>query len=206
MHDLSYNSIDPKDEPEHLVVDIAEDVKLARYGDEPAFTRLFHQYNAPICVYLACLVGNAEVGSDLAQETFIRAWKGLPGLTDELHFKSWLYRIATNLAHSYMRHERLVRWLPWHEQSNQGESPSTWIEGPEMQADEVECVRRVLAQLGPQARSCLLLQLYAGFSQREIATALNISEKSVSAYVSRGREQFRRLYRKEEITRNETAG
>ncbi|HLH63086.1 MAG TPA: sigma factor-like helix-turn-helix DNA-binding protein [Ktedonobacteraceae bacterium] len=41
----------------------------------------------------------------------------------------------------------------------------------------------------------MLLQLYAGFSQREIAAALNISEKSVSAYVSRAREQFRRLYR-----------
>jgi RNA polymerase sigma factor (sigma-70 family) len=72
---------------------------------------------------------------------------------------------------------------------------STWVEGPEMQTGEVECVRQILAQLGPQARSCLLLQLYAGFSQREIAQALNISEKSVSAYVSRGREQFRRLYR-----------
>jgi RNA polymerase sigma factor (sigma-70 family) len=52
----------------------------------------------------------------------------------------------------------------------------------------------VLAQLAPQSRTCLLLQLVAGFSQREIAESLGISEKSVSAYVSRGREQFRRAY------------
>jgi RNA polymerase sigma-70 factor (ECF subfamily) len=195
MQNLSYNSIDPSDEPEHSAAGEAEDVKLASCGDEAAFTRLFHHYNAPICVYLACLVGNAEVGGDLAQETFIRAWKNLPTLVDEVHFKSWLYRIATNLAHSHTRRERLVRWLPWHEQSSRDALPSAWVEGPEMQTGEAEYVRQVLAQLGPQVRSCLLLQLYGGFSQREIATALNISEKSVSAYVSRGREQFRRLYR-----------
>jgi len=195
MQNLSHNSIDPSDEPEHSAAGEAEDVKLARHGDEAAFTRLFHQYNAPICVYLACLVGNAEIGCDLAQETFMRVWKNLPGLVDELRFKAWLYRIATNLAHSHMRRERLVRWLPWHEQSSRDVLPSAWIEGPEMQTGEAEYVRQVLAQLGPQVRSCLLLQLYGGFSQREIATALNIREKSVSAYVSRGREQFRRLYR-----------
>jgi RNA polymerase sigma factor (sigma-70 family) len=94
-----------------------------------------------------------------------------------------------------MRRERFVCWLPWHEQGEYESLLSHWIEGPEMQAGEVEHIRQVLAQLGPQMRICLLLQLYAGFSQREIATVLNISEKSVSAYVSRGREQFRRLYR-----------
>ncbi|HLH63085.1 MAG TPA: sigma factor [Ktedonobacteraceae bacterium] len=148
MQDLSYNSIDPAGKPEQPCENVIEGVKLARRGDEAAFTGLFHQYNAPICAYLGGLVGNAEVGNDLAQETFIRAWKSLPGLLDDSHFKSWLYRIAANLAHSYMRHERLVRWLPWHEQSGQDDTPSAWIEGPETQADEVERVRKVLAQLG----------------------------------------------------------
>lgn len=107
----------------------------------------------------------------------------------ELQFKSWLYRIATNAARSYLRRTRLVRWLPWTEQN------TLWIAGPEEQAGEAEHIRQVLARLGAQSRVCLLLQLSAGFSQREIATVLKISEKSVSAYVSRGREQFRQLYR-----------
>lgn len=170
-----------------------DSVELARKGDGPAFARLFQQYNASICNYLARLVGNDELGRDLAQETFIRAWKSLPGLTGELRFKPWLYRIATNVARSQLRHERLVRWLPWHEQEQNKETLLS-IEGPEAQAGESELVCQILARLGPQARACLLLQLYAGFSQREIAAVLNINEKSVSAYVSRGREQFRQLY------------
>ena len=165
-------------------------VELARLGDAGAFAALFHQYNAPICAYLARMVGNDEVGRDLAQETFLHAWKSLPVLSGELQFKPWLYRVATNLARSHMRHERLVRWLPWVEHEGLRQSA-----GPEEGVSENECIRQVLAQLAPRCRACLLLQVVGGFTQREIASMLAISEKSVSAYVSRGREQFRRLYR-----------
>src|SRR5579885_2008775 len=88
-------------------------VKRARAGDHAAFTALFDQYNAPICRYLAHLVGNDEVGRDLAQETFFLAWRALPGIRDESRFGPWLYRIASNLAYSHLRHARLTRWLPW---------------------------------------------------------------------------------------------
>jgi RNA polymerase sigma-70 factor (ECF subfamily) len=171
--------------------DEAGRVELARGGDGPAFAWLFHRYNAPICAYLARLVGDDELGRDLAQETFIHAWKGLPALSGELQFRPWLYRIATNTARSHLRHTRLLHWLPWHEQRDNALLSS---DGPEEQAGENEQIHQILARLAPQARVCLLLQLYAGFSQREIAAVLKISEKSVSAYVSRGREQFRQLY------------
>lgn len=196
MSNLSYNPADSPGEPARSPDGEADCVERARKGDGPAFARLFAEYNAPICAYLAHLVGNDESGRDLAQETFIRAWKSLPGLSGELQFKPWLYRIATNVARSHMRRERLIRWLPWHEESQQVEA-FLRVEGPEDQAGETEHIRYVLSRLAPQARACLLLQLYAGFSQREIAAVLAISEKSVGAYVSRGREQFRRLYPQE---------
>jgi RNA polymerase sigma-70 factor, ECF subfamily len=169
-------------------------VNRARQGDSAAFTELFHRYNAPLCTYLSNLVGNSDVGRDLAQETFIHAWKGLPGLTDELRFKAWFYRIATNIARSHLRHERIIRWLPWGESLQGRETEFLHMDGPERQTEEMERIRQVLDKLGSRVRTCLLLQLYVGFSQREIATILSISEKSVSAYVSRGREQFRHLY------------
>jgi DNA-directed RNA polymerase specialized sigma24 family protein len=51
-----------------------------------------------ICAYLARLVGVGELGRDLAQDTFIAAWRGLPQVSGELRFGPWLYRIATNTA------------------------------------------------------------------------------------------------------------
>ncbi len=172
-----------------------EMVELARQGDARGFTALFQSYNAQICTYLARMVGNDDIGRDLAQETFLRAWKSLPSIEDELRFKPWLYRIATNVARSHLRHERLIRWLPWVEHEDGLHAEQLRVAGPEERTGEMECVEWVLAQLAPQCRVCLLLQLVAGFSQREIAEALGISEKSVGAYVSRGREQFRRSYR-----------
>ncbi len=171
-------------------------VEQARAGDRAAFTALFHQYNAPICRYLAHLVGNDEVGRDLAQETFFAAWRALADLRDPARFGPWLYRIATNQANSYLRQARLTRWLPWAEPAEHQAANIPTSAGPEGQVSEAQQVAAALAQLTPKYRVCLLLQLEGGFSQREIARMLHLTEKSVSVYVSRAREEFRRAYQR----------
>jgi RNA polymerase sigma-70 factor (ECF subfamily) len=170
-------------------------VEQAQAGDSAAFTRLFEQFNAPMCRYLARLVGSDDVGRELAQETFLSVWRALPGLQEPACFVAWLYRIATNLARSHLRHARLIRWLPW-TPHDEREHPSLYpsLAGPEEQVGEAERVALVLGQPSPKCRTCLLLQIEGGFSQREIADLLRISEKSVSAYLSRGRQQFRQGY------------
>ncbi|HEY7349475.1 MAG TPA: RNA polymerase sigma factor [Ktedonobacterales bacterium] len=171
-------------------------VERARVGDRAAFTALFHLYNAPICRYLAHVVGNDEAGRDLAQETFFAAWRSLPDLRDPSRFGPWLYRIATNQARSYLRQGRLARWLPWAEPGDPQAAHYPTTAGPEAQVGEAQQVRAALEQLTPKYRMCLLLQLEGGFSQREIARLLHLTEKSVSVYVSRGREEFRRAYQR----------
>jgi len=173
-------------------------IDMAQAGDRDAFTSLFQRYHVQICTYLGRLVENDELGRDLAQETFLQAWQHLPNLHDPLSFEAWLYRIATNLARSSLRRDKLVRWLPWIEHSMGEEDQQTWthlkLDGPEEQAGKKECLRLALAQVSPRNRTCLLLQVVSGFSQREIAEIMSISEKCVGAYVSRGREQFRLAY------------
>jgi RNA polymerase sigma-70 factor (ECF subfamily) len=171
-------------------------VEQAQAGDRAAFTALFQQYNAPICRYLARVVGNDEVGRDLAQETFFSAWRALPDLRDPSRFGPWLYRIATNQANSYLRENRLKRFLPWAEPSEPEAANYPTTAGPEAHVGEAQQVAAALAQLTPKYRVCLLLQLEGGFSQREIAQMLRLAEKSVSVYVSRGREEFRRAYQR----------
>lgn len=168
--------------------------RRTRAGDERAFTELVRQFHTPLCTYLARLVGNDELGRDLAQETLMRAWTSLPSLREEQHFKAWLYRIATNLAHSHLRRARLIHWLPWKEVAHGPAYGSLSIAGPEEHIGESELVRKTLARLSPQYRTCLLLQTVAGFSQRDIAQLLGISEKSVGSNVCRARDQFRHIY------------
>jgi RNA polymerase sigma-70 factor (ECF subfamily) len=170
-------------------------VERARQGDHQAFSSLFEAYNARICTYLARLVGDDDLGRDLAQDAFLAAWRALPRVIGELRFRPWLYRIATNTARSHLRRARLLSWLPFGlENAVAQQAPSAEPE-PGVRLAEAERIKMALATLSPQCRVCLLMQVEDGFSQREIATALGISEKSVSAYVSRGREQFRQTHR-----------
>jgi len=170
-----------------------EVVREAQAGDVAAFNALYQHYNGRIVTYLARMVGNDEEGRDLAQETFIKVWQALAKVHDEIHFDTWLYRIATNTAMDHLR-RRKSRWPLWKHSEAEAETASMHMAGPEEQVEEAELIKLALARLSPQYRACLLLQHVAGFTQREIALSLNLSEKSISIYISRGCEQFRRAY------------
>ena len=169
-------------------------LRQAREGDGDAFMELMAPFQVPLCSYLARMVGNEEVGRDLAQETLIHAWRSLPNLREEPSFKAWLYRIATNLARSHLRRARLICWLPWTQREEEDAAEILSIEGPEARVSEVEVIEQTLVRLSPQYRACLLLQVVEGFSQQEIALLLGISVKSVGSNVCRAREQFRQIY------------
>jgi RNA polymerase sigma-70 factor (ECF subfamily) len=195
---LAWNASSPE-----LLVPLAVVVKSAKAGDKLAFDALFQLYNTRICTYLSRMVGNDEDGRDLAQETFIKVWRTLPQLQDESRFDGWLYAIATRVAIDHIR-RRKFRWPLWKMRDADTDIPESMItEGPEGAVEHAEQVKLALAQVSRRYRACLLLQLVAGFSQREIAQSLNMSEKSVSVYVSRGSEQFRKAY--ERLKQNHAA-
>jgi RNA polymerase sigma-70 factor (ECF subfamily) len=180
-------------------------VERARAGEAAAFTALYQRFYVPICRYLARLVGDDDLGNDLAQDTFLAAWRALPGIEDQAYFVPWLYRIASNLARSHLRRARLIRWLPWGDHGGLQSAGYPSIAGPEEQTGEIERIKLALAEVSPKHRFCLLLQLEAGFSQREIARMLDLNEKSVSVYISRGRQQFRQAYHRLEHEADVTA-
>lgn len=175
---------------------LAQAVRKAQEGDHAAFASLYQRYKASIWQRLTYFVGKQEAVQDLFQETFLRAWQKLPELKSGVPFESWLKRIAANLAIDYLRHEKqaLVVSLAEEDEESRAVSIHWSAVGPEVEFDLREGIRLALQAMSPQNRACVLLQDQWGFSQREIAQLLHISEKSVSAYVSRGREQLRRAY------------
>lgn len=175
---------------------LAETVQRARLGDKAAFGLLYLYYKAPIWRCLLHLVGQRDVVSDLFQETFLRAWNKLSQTKEKLQFEPWIKRIAANLAIDYLRREKKIVFVPLLE--DEQEESSQFLLASEGNFEdgisEMDCVQQSLARLSPRSRTCLLLQDLWGFSQHEIAQLLNISEKSVGAYASRGREQLRLTY------------
>ena len=172
-------------------------VRRAQAGDTQAFTELFLLYHSKICTYLARLVSQDDQWRDLAQDTFLHAWKKLQELRCAQQFTFWLYRIATNEAMSFLRKEELrkkrCQRLPDDEEYIPEQYPST--PGPEEKIAEQDWLKQALKEVEPQCRACLLLYVIGGFSHREIATLLGIRESTVSGNVCRAREHLRHYRR-----------
>jgi RNA polymerase sigma-70 factor, ECF subfamily len=163
-------------------------------GDTSAFGELFQRHNEALCTYLARSMGDDELGRDLAQEAFIKAFQALPSLPGKVYFKSWLYRIAINLAKDHWRHEKLIRWLPWKEQQGVSTPDAMCVEGPEKQVEEAELVRMALARVSPRYRPCLYLDIVEDMKQYEIAAFLDMNERTVRRYIGRGKEELSKAY------------
>lgn len=157
-------------------------------------SHLFEHYHLEIFAYLHRLVADREWAQDLAQETFLQAYRVRDQLADLQNPRAWLYRIATNLALNELKRRRRFAWLPWH-----------WEERPDNGNIEEEVGRQTLidmalAALPPDYRAPLLLYAHYGFKLTEVAEALNLSEGAARMRLQRAREMFRQVYRKEDQT------
>jgi len=169
---------------------LLEAVRKARAGDKEAFNSLYRWYYPQIYRHLYRMVGNPEDASELAAEAFLKAWCGLPGLHDELRFRSWLFSIATHKALDFFR-QRRDHQSSW---DSLGEDLTDQkAEALERRVEQDELIGLALKQVAPKPLACLLLQL-EGFSHAEIARLVGLGPKSVGTYVSMAREQFRQAY------------
>jgi RNA polymerase sigma-70 factor (ECF subfamily) len=172
------------------VLDERACVSDARAGDDAAFATLFEYYRGPIVGYLRRLVGDREVAEDLAQDTFLKAYRAIERTNEELNFRAWLYRIATNTALSYHRRQRILQWLPF---SPGLREPSGEARLGERLGEE-ELVESALRRLKPEHASLLLLRHHQGMSLEEMAATLGVSAGVAKSRLYRARESFVRAY------------
>ncbi len=118
---------------------LTEIVRRAQARDHAAFENLYQHFKSSIWRRLTSLVGEKEVVNDLFQETFLRAWNGLPGTSSDLQFGPWLRRIAANAAIDYLRHSARIEFFPLTD-VDQEESQSLWpqVAGPEARVSVVD--------------------------------------------------------------------
>jgi RNA polymerase sigma-70 factor (ECF subfamily) len=164
----------------------------AQERDQHAFELLYDRYKGKINRYLTRMVGDDTASDELAQETFLKAWLNLPSLREPKLFISWLYRIARNRGLDHQR-RRLPPETPLDAFAG-GDEDILNGAGLEEGVAQRELIELALNQLPPIHRSCLMLYVIKGLSQREVAQRLNIKETSIGSYLSRGREEFRQNY------------
>jgi RNA polymerase sigma-70 factor (ECF subfamily) len=166
-------------------------------GDADSFNALIRRWERPIYALAYRTIGREEDARDVCQETFLRAFRALPGFRGQAKFSSWLYRIALNLCRDWMRRERRAPIVQMPEDTDLIElasaaEPSESIEDLVARRDMSRIVERAMALLPEEQRTAIVLKEYHGLTFQEIADMLGCPLSTVKTRVYQGLVVLRR--------------
>src|SRR5438552_18637385 len=160
-------------------------------GDNDSFNELIIRWERPIYALAYRTIGREEEARDVCQETFLRAFRALPGFRGQAKFSSWLYRIALNLCRDWIRKERRAPIVQPPEDVDLMEmaaaaEPSESIEDLVARKDLARTVERAMAQLPEEQRTAIVLKEYHGLTFQEIADLLGCPLSTVKTRLYQG--------------------
>lgn len=169
-------------------------------GDHEAFAQLVEAHEKP--VYNLCLrmCGNAEDAKDLAQEAFVKAWRGLQFYKYESAFSTWLYRLTTNVCIDFLRKQKRRPTVSLTVQQEDEETVELEIEDGQPQPEaqilhrEVKTeIARAMDQLEDEFRMILTLRVIDDLSYEEIAAIMDLKIGTVKSRLARARLKLKRI-------------
>ena len=154
-------------------------------GSDADFERLYRNTYRRIVGTLITLVRDVPTAEDCAQETYERAYRGWAKWRPDAPVEAWLHRIAINVAISDRRYQRLrqagevIRRL-----GRPAPGPD-----PAMIAEH-SLVVQAMQKLPPKQAAALVLRHYHGYTNREIAAALDVPEQTVASRLAAARKHL----------------
>lgn len=172
-------------------------VARARGGDLDSFNQLVLRWERPIYALAYRVIGREEDARDVAQETFLRAFRALAGFKGQAKFSSWLYRITLNLCRDWIRRERRAPVSQAPEGVDlielAGEAtPSESIEELVARKELGRAVARAMSSLPEEQRTAIILKEYHGLTFQEIADLLECPLSTVKTRLYQGLNVLRR--------------
>ena len=156
-------------------------------GDQHAFGELVRRHQSPVRGLLRQLTRtDVELADDLAQETFIRAYKNIRSFRGEAKFSTWLYRIAYNVFRDDARKRKELVGVDEAQLQSEADPQTS---DPGLRHD----LMSALAVLPLNERTAIVLCCQNGLSHDEAARVLNIPLGTVKTNVLRGREKLKKI-------------
>ncbi|MDQ3819626.1 MAG: sigma-70 family RNA polymerase sigma factor [Acidobacteriota bacterium] len=169
-------------------------IARARRGDEDAFRLIFERYTRPVISFIFYMVSDRALAEELAQETFVRAYRGLGALRDDTKLSTWLFGIAKNVVRESRRaSQRGSPDVGLDSQTvleilDERESPSARLLDRELS----RIVGRALLQLDEDKRLVFTLKIYQQRSYNEISEITGFSIPKIRNDLHRARAEMRR--------------
>lgn len=169
-------------------------IQRAQKGDHEAFARLVGEHQRYVYNLALRVLKDEDEALDLAQETFVRAWMALPNFRGASQFRTWLYRIVTNLCCNRLPNlRRSIRELgddvlvELPEPEAAFDNPARGLESRELRA----YLHKAIDRLDEQYRLLITLRYQDELSYEEIARILNLPLGTVKTGLFRAKEQLR---------------
>lgn len=161
-------------------LDDVELVSAAADGNREAFDVIVERHRR--AVYQVCyrFMNNHEDASDLAQDAFVRAWKGLKDFKGQAQLSTWLYRIAVNVC----LNRKSLKTTVTEPIETTERLEDARIEGAQhkmLREERAVAVRNAIASLPEKQRATLIMRTYHDMSHQEIADTLGSSVGAVKA-------------------------
>ena len=181
---MEQSAVEPTDE--------AQLVRSAQAGDRVAFEELVRLHQHGVFTLALRLVNDREMAADVAQDAFVRAWRGLPRFRGEAAFKTWMHRITVNAAWTLKkRNQRHVSTAL----EDAPEIVDRTLSGDlERAGENLELrgrLRAALDQLTRPQRTVVVLKDIYGWSHGEIAEALGITVTAAKVRLHRAHRRLR---------------
>ena len=158
-------------------------------GNRDAFGRIVARYQSLLCSLAYSVTGSLGQSEDLAQETFITAWKQLADLRAPEKLRSWLCRISRNLTYDALRQhgrEPIHKAEPL-EEIQESPAPDPLPSDYTIGREEQAILWRSIERIPENYREPLVLYYREHQSVENLAAALDLSEDAVKQRLSRGR-------------------
>jgi len=175
-------------------------------GDHDSFNQLILRWERPIYALAYRVIGRDEDARDVCQETFLRAFRALPGFKGQAKFSSWLYRIALNLCRDWIRRQKRTPVVSAPEgidiielAAEQG--PVESIEDLVARKQLSETVAIAMQQLPEEQRTAIILKEYHGLTFQEIADLQGCPLSTVKTRLYQGLSVLRRDLEAQGMTR-----
>ena len=171
----------------------ADLVSRACRGDHDAFRMIFERYSRPVLSFIYDQIGDRDVAEELAQETFVRAYRSLKSLREETKLSTWLFGIAKNVARESIRSKVRDRHNVDLDDdqvldlSDQSPVPVNQLLDKELN----QVVQRSLAKLDDDKRMVFTLKVLHQRSYEEIAEITGFSIPKLKTDLHRARAEMR---------------
>lgn len=168
-------------------------IQQAQKGSHDAFATLVGEHQRYVYNLALRLLKDENEALDLAQETFVRAWTALPNFKGQSQFRTWLYRIVTNLC--YNRLPNLRKSLNDLGDDVMDEIPEPNFNSPASEFESTEMkqhLQQAIQNLDANYQLLITLRYQNELSYDEIASTLNLPLGTVKTGIFRAKEQLRK--------------